>query len=446
MYAMHEAGRSYRKTMVAALAAGLAVIAATVVAQAFASAKAPILAVRLLAVLGWVAGSLFLIGAAGGVLVAFRHRRRESGDEDLFLALNKSRSEASLLHDGGSTHRALSGLRRLFGAPRFIVGDVVRIRSLHEVTATLDAQGCLDGLPFMPEMTQYCGTTGTVFRCVDKIYDYGGRKDMRRLANTVSIAGLRCDGAAHGDCQAKCYLLWKTAWLEDASRSAPSAGRRTGTAGIGDAADDRHAGRSARVSVSEGAAADRKYICQFTRLVGATSEMRSWDPRQDLRPLIAGNVTAAAFIVAMLTRLFNLMQALRGGIGYPPIGRSTREHSEQANHSLQPGEWVRVRDAQDIFDTLDKSGRNRGLWFDRGMLKYTKCRYRVLARVDRVIDDASGRMIRMKTPCVTLDGVDACGEYMRFCAQHDYPFWREIWLERVEHGGQPEADTSARRS
>jgi hypothetical protein len=36
----------------------------------------------------------------------------------------------------------------------------------------------------------------------------------------------------------------------------------------------------------------------------------------------------------------------------------------------------------------------------------------------------------MKTPCIVLDGVDASGEVLGFCPQHDFVFWREAWLER----------------
>ena len=35
-------------------------------------------------------------------------------------------------------------------------------------------------------------------RHVDKIYDFCGAKNLRRLRDTVLLQGLRCDGAAHG--------------------------------------------------------------------------------------------------------------------------------------------------------------------------------------------------------------------------------------------------------
>ena len=35
----------------------------------------------------------------------------------------------------------------------------------------------------------------------------------------------------------------------------------------------------------------------------------------------------------------------------------------------------------------------------------------------------------MKTPCLVLEGVDNSGEFLRFWAQHEYLYWRDVWLE-----------------
>jgi hypothetical protein len=412
---VHEAIASYRKTAVASFLACVAIISAAYLGQRFAPAVVPAPLVFLLALLGWIAGATLLLVALGGVLAAFRHSSRERGEQDLFLALNSARSEAALLRQAGRSGTVMfPRVRRWLGAPVPGVGDVVRIRSLEEISATLDANGCLDGLPFMPEMAKFCGTTGTVFRYVDKIYDYGGRKDLRRMKDAVLVAGLRCDGSAHDGCQARCYLLWKTAWLTTAD--APAAVSAKPSIGLG----------PTFLKLGE----EKKYVCQFTELVRASSRMNPRDPRQDLRPLIGGNVTIAAFAVAMLTRLFNVAQRLRGGIGFPANKPSSTTTSPRMDLNLQPGEVVRVRDPERIFETLDRVGKNRGLWFDRDMLKHTKQHFKVLARVERIIDDASGRMRPMKTPCIVLDGVDASGEVLGFCPQHDLVFWREAWLER----------------
>jgi hypothetical protein len=295
-----------------------------------------------------------------------------------------------------------------------LVGDVVQIRTLEEIQSTLDESGCLDGLPFMEEMRAFCGQRALVYRCVDKIYDYGKSRKLRRLQDTVLLVGLRCDGGAHGGCQASCYLLWKKAWLNPATT-----GRKM-----------RGLERASTSAVSRDGTRTGRYICQYTQLEAASAPMKHWDVRQDLRPLLAGNLTFSAFCVAMLTRLFNAAQAARGGAGYPCAEGGSTRNLGTAAHGIAPGETVRVLGPGDIAASLDHQGRHRGLWFDRDMVRYCGQRYTVLKRVERLIDVTTGQMLEMKTPCLILDGVETSGEFQRFCSQHEYPFWREAWLLR----------------
>ena len=48
------------------------------------------------------------------------------------------------------------------GAEPMRAGDRVELRSPAEILATLDERGCLDGLPFMPEMLGFFGRPFTV--------------------------------------------------------------------------------------------------------------------------------------------------------------------------------------------------------------------------------------------------------------------------------------------
>ena len=44
-------------------------------------------------------------------------------------------------------------------------------------------------------------------------------------------------------------------------------------------------------------------------------------------------------------------------------------------------------------------------------------------------------MVAMKDPCIILEGVVCKGrysDYRMFCPRELYPYWREIWLERVD--------------
>ena len=40
-------------------------------------------------------------------------------------------------------------------------------------------------------------------------------------------------------------------------------------------------------------------------------------------------------------------------------------------------------------------------------------------------------MLTMKTPCIVLADVTCTADYHRSCPRGIYPYWREIWLERV---------------
>jgi hypothetical protein len=60
--------------------------------------------------------------------------------------------------------------------------------------------------------------------------------------------------------------------------------------------------------------------------------------------------------------------------------------------------------------------------------------YRVLRRVERIVNERTGKMQEMKTPCVILDSVICRSRYSEcrlFCPRSIYAYWREIWLERV---------------
>src|SRR5262245_31995892 len=92
-------------------------------------------------------------------------------------------------------------------------GEWVEVRSVEEILATLDDQQCLDGLPFMPEMLPYCGKRFRVYKSAHKTCDTIQTFAIRRMDDAVHLDNLRCDGGAHGGCQAGCLLFWKDAWL-----------------------------------------------------------------------------------------------------------------------------------------------------------------------------------------------------------------------------------------
>jgi hypothetical protein len=119
---------------------------------------------------------------------------------------------------------------------------------------------------------------------------------------------------------------------------------------------------------------------------------------------------------------------------FPHIRPRAGQKAPTCELNLQPGELVRVKSKREIEKTLNDRYRNRGLYFDVEMLQFCEREYRVLRRAERILDEKTGEMINLKNPCIILDGVTCTGNYLRarmFSPRNEYPYWREIWLERV---------------
>jgi hypothetical protein len=90
---------------------------------------------------------------------------------------------------------------------RLRAGDWVEVRSADEILATLDERGCLDALPFMPEMLAFCGRRFRISAVAHKTCDTATFSGGRRMRDAVFLDDLRCDGAAHDVCQARCLFF-----------------------------------------------------------------------------------------------------------------------------------------------------------------------------------------------------------------------------------------------
>ena len=320
------------------------------------------------------------------------------------------------------------------------VGELVEVRSQAEILATLDGRGELESLPFMPEMLQFCGRRFRVDKLAVKLCDTIGSTGMYRMRNAVHLEGLRCDGQAHGGCQAGCLLYWKEAWL----RRVPSDGREPAGPPPEPAPQRLLTTLAAATRKAGGGTSgdEELFSCQATELLRAAPErVPSWDVSQYVLDVRSGNASLLAAVRAVAIGVFNEYQDLsrrfvprplriRGGARLPFIdGKLAKTPDGTLN--LQPGELVRVRSKEAIIGTLDGNNSNRGLSFDPEMLWYCGREARVLRRVERIVDERTGKLLRLKRPCIVLEGVTCRGAYHRCCPRADYPYWREIWLERV---------------
>lgn len=330
-------------------------------------------------------------------------------------------------------------------------GELVQVRSEEEILATLDEDGRLDGLPFMPEMTAWCGKQFRVTRRADKTCDTVEFRGQRRMLGTVHLANLRCDGSAHGGCQAGCLTFWKEAWLVRApggvqrSPAPDSAASSTRAAAASTPLPmpvvSPHRGCTPAQLDAATRRPDEVYSCQATRLLEASQKLAWFDPRQYVREVRTGNVGLLDAVRQTLVFLFNNVQNLqrrflpqrfwlKGATWYPFVqGRLTKTPRERLD--LIPGEEVEVKSKEEILATLDQKARNRGMSFDIEMLPFCGRRLRVQRRVERIVDERTGKMVELGTDAVILEGAVCEGVFHGMCPRQAYPYWREIWLRRV---------------
>jgi hypothetical protein len=315
--------------------------------------------------------------------------------------------------------------------------DEVEVRSEEEILSTLDDHGRIDGLPFMPEMLKYCGKRFRVYRRADKTCDTISTYTSRRMNNTVHLADLRCDGQSHGGCEAGCLLFWKEAWLKPAGAGSNAPPITHGPAPVQPTRRLARAELEAATQRQDTTAGEEHvYVCQATALPEASLPLTWWDPRQYLRELCSGNIPIGTFLRSMAISWFNAIQRRRGGREYPHVA-GTLEQTPSRPLNLHVGERVRVRSLEEIMTTLSTRRKNRGLWFDVEMVPFCGKEYRVLRRVTQILDERTGKMRKLPGDCIVLGGVFCQGCLSRnrlFCPRSIYPYWREIWLERVGEG------------
>ena len=318
------------------------------------------------------------------------------------------------------------------------VGDLVEVRSVEEILATLDSAGELEGLPFMPEMLAYCGRRLAVHKVAHKLCDFIGQTGLHRMEHAVHLTESRCDGSGHGGCENACSIYWKEQWLKrvDAHTPVPVAPDPGARRVLPLLMENAH-----REPFEDG---ESRYACQATEMQRAAPEVLPLKRVSQFRDdFSTGNATAGQVARSVAVALFNRYQGfsrrtlpprlrIRGGLdwgfvkGQVTSGRTPTEHLD-----LQPGEWVRIKSLDEITATLDQNRLNRGMGFDAEMSRFCGRTARVKARAHRCVDERSGRMLTMKNPCIILEDIVCEGAYMANCPRQYVCWWREIWLERV---------------
>jgi hypothetical protein len=291
-------------------------------------------------------------------------------------------------------------------------GEIVEVRSEKEIFSTLDEEGALEGLPFIAEMRKYCGRRFRVLKHVTNIVVEG--VGAGRIRDTVILADVACDGEANEQCRRTCPLLWKEAWLKRA--------------------DNNNRQNAAIESVPSSAQnkldlGEVKSVCQSVNLLKATSLVRKWDFRRYIWQVTSGAYKPTESMHSILDSLSLLIQRLLVGKKPPRLGGRLKR-TPSATLNLQPGELVEVKSKEEILATLDFMGRNRGLYFTPEMVKYTEKRFRVLKRIDKMVNEKTGQLRKISNT-VLLQGSMCDGKAHGGCQRLCYCLWREIWLRRA---------------
>jgi hypothetical protein len=295
----------------------------------------------------------------------------------------------------------------------------------------------------MPEMLEHVGRRFTVSRRVEKICDTIAATGSRRMRDTVYLEDLRCNGSGHGGCQAGCLIYWKESWLHRVEDGTDT----TRPAEEGRSELERLAQEGTRTVRELDGVEQEVWRCQATEAFRASEQLKTIrDVDQYWRELRSGNFGLVKFL-RVFVRGVVMEFASRVGLLKPlPLHGPGPGVAPEEPLDLQPGELVQVRSPSEIEATLDAEGHNRRLSFDREMLPFCGKTYRVKDRVQRLIDDRTGRMINISRDCLILDGVVCSGERSAgrwFCPRQIYPYWREAWLKRADEPAQSAGASSA---
>ena len=326
-------------------------------------------------------------------------------------------------------------------------GDWVEVRSRDEIFATLDEKGAYDKLPFMPEMLAYCGKRFRVAASAHKTCDTVHQTGGRRMRDAVHLESMRCDGSAHDGCQARCSIFWKEVWLKPVAGAVP----RTSPAPAELKCDEERliGATRQRTDTSSGTI----YICQATALFEATTPFPTWSPLQYWADIRSRNESASeaakVLFLAIVFRLrdlpwgYRLTRWLYDQAHYlvrktpSPYATGRVPRGDATPHialNLRPGELCVVKPHDQILNTLDPRNRNRGLYFDKEMVRYCGQTFKVAGAVERIINESTGEMLHMPTASLILEGTYCTSRYSErrlLCPRRITPFWREAWLERV---------------
>jgi hypothetical protein len=299
-------------------------------------------------------------------------------------------------------------------------GDFVEVKSPTEILQTLDDDGTLDRLPFMPEMAQYCGKRYRVCKRVSKTCYYGTSSGMRKFPaeDVVLLEGLRCSGAAHDGCQKACTIFWREAWLRKVEC-------RSTIQSSADSESSRWLLARLKTSISA-----TTYFCQASEILNATVELTRWERfGKCFAEIRSGN--CGVLEMAQRIGIWVFWKARKAIFG--AYARGTKKSTPTESLNLRRGEWIEIKSLMSITETLDGKAHNRGLFFTPAMGSSCGKKYLVEGKIEKIIVDGTGEMRQLHNTAFLKGSFCGCS-CVAFggCPRGEFAYWRETWLNRVE--------------
>ena len=299
-------------------------------------------------------------------------------------------------------------------------GDLVEVRTPDEILRTLDADGTLKNLPFMPEMIKFCGGRFRVLmRVVKTCCSSSLSSGMRGFDDddVVLLDGLRCSGADHAGCQKACMIFWREAWLRKVSEGAAQS-----------EVDPNNAKElRSRLKTTAGPAT---YFCQASELLKATHNLSKWERiGKCFSEVRAGNCSALQMAQRLAKWVF--WRSRRVLVGEYARGSAKFTPAETLN--LRPGEQVEVKPVASIIATVNEKACNRGLYFSPDMRVLCDTRQQVKEKVQKIIVDGTGEMRKLHNTVFLEGSLCGCVNALGGCPRSEFMYWREIWLRRASH-------------
>lgn len=298
-------------------------------------------------------------------------------------------------------------------------GDLVQVKTADEILLTLDPSGTLGQMPFMPEMIEFCGKQFRVSnRAIKTCASSKTLSTMRGFTtdDVVLLDDLRCSGEAHDGCQKACRIFWREAWLRKVENGA---------------------GQSSPVSSDSGqrlrkhlktSSGPNTYFCQASEILKVTTDLSQWARlKKCISDVRAGNCGALEMTHRIGIWLWwRFRRALFG-----QHARGSKKSTPAESLNVQPGDLIEVKPIEGIAQTLNETGRNRGLSFTPDMRLLCGQQKRVERRLEKIIVDGTGEM-REVTNTVYLEGSHCGCAHVAFggCTRGEFSYWREIWLRR----------------